>query len=91
MTAFFFTFLHDPPRGEQRVMQRQRGMLGVRGVSWSQPAHHRLHRDVGKTKRSGGKDICDAGIHLRIVTLVGRHETGRGDVTEDLRQVVLPS
>lgn len=56
-------------------MQRQRGMLGVSGVPWPQPVHHWLHSDMGKTKRSSCKDVSDAGIHLGIVALVGRHQT----------------
>lgn len=71
-------------------MQRQRGILGVAGVSWSQPGHHWLHGDVGKTKRGSGEDVGDAGIHLRIVALVGRHETRRGIFAEHPWQVVLP-
>lgn len=73
------------------MMQGQQRMLGVCGVSWSQPVHHWLHSDVSKTKRSSGKDISDAGIHFLIITLVGRHQEGHGGFTENARQVVLPS
>lgn len=66
-------------------------MLGAGGVPWTQPGHHRLHGDVGESKRSGCKDISDAGVHLGIVALVGRHGVGQGLSTEDPREVVLPS
>lgn len=72
------------------MMQRQWGMLGVSGVSWPQSGHHWLHGDVGKTKCSSCKDISNAWIHLRVVALVRRHQMGRGILTQDPRQVVLP-
>lgn len=72
------------------MVQRQRGMLGVGGVLWPQPGHDWLHGDVGKTKRSSCKDVSDAGIHLGIIILIGRHQMRRGALTEDPRQVVLP-
>lgn len=72
------------------MMQRQRGMLWVGGVSWPQPAHHWLHGDVGKTKGSCSEDVSDGGILLRIIALVGRHQMRHGALTDDPRQVVLP-
>lgn len=72
------------------MVQRQRGMLGVCGVPFPQPGHHRLYGDVGETKSSSCKDVCDAGILVRFITLIGGHQMGHGDLTEDPWQVVLP-
>lgn len=72
------------------MVQWQLGMLGVGGVSWPQPGHHWLHGDVGKAKCCSCEDVSNAGIHLGIITLVGRHQTRHGALTEDPRQVVLP-
>lgn len=72
------------------MMQWQRRMLGVRGVSRTQPGHHWMHGDVGKTESGSSEGVSDAGIHLRVVTLVGRHQARHGALTEDPREVVLP-
>lgn len=55
-------------------MQRQRRVLGLNGVSRPQPGHHWMHGDVGKPKCGSCKDVSDAGIRVRIVAPVRRHQ-----------------
>lgn len=72
------------------MVQGQGRVPGVHQVSGPQPAHHRLHRDVGEAEGGGGEDVSDARIHLGVVAPIGRHEEGRGLLPQDPRQVVLP-
>lgn len=84
------TFLDDPPGRKEGTVQRQRRVLGVRGVTWPQPVHHRMHGDVGKPECSSCKDVSDAGIHVRVVAAVRRQQLCRCILTQDPRQVVVP-
>ena len=84
------TFLHNPPGGEQGVVQRQRRVLGVQAVSRPQPGHRGLDGDVCKAERSRGKYISNTGVHVRVITLIGGHEAGESTLPQDPREIVVP-
>lgn len=86
----FSTFLDNPPGRKEGIMQRQRRMLGVSGVSRPQPGHHGLHGHMGKPECRSCKDVSDAGIHFGIVAPVRRHQTHHCVFSQDPWQVVVP-
>lgn len=71
-------------------MQRQRGILWVKGVIWTQTVHYWLNSDVSKTERRRSKRVGDAWVNIWIIPLVAGHQLGHGTLTKHPWQVVLP-
>lgn len=65
-------------------------MLRVELISGSESVHSGLYGHVGEAKGSGGKDVGNAGVDLRVIPLIGGHEFSICSVPQDMWQVVIP-
>lgn len=65
-------------------------MFGAQPVIRSEAVHNRVHGHVCKPKGSGGENVGDAGVSIRVVTFVRGHEDQVSTAAQDMWQVVIP-
>lgn len=65
-------------------------MFRVEVISRSESVHNGLYGHMGKAEGSGGEAVGNAGVDLRVITLIGGHEFGICSVPQDTWQVVIP-
>lgn len=82
------TLKNDPPGRKEGFKEGHTGELPALPHVGVEAGQHRLDGQVGKAVGSGGKDVGDAGVHVRVVAGVASQEAPHGIVTHNVLQVV---